>query len=211
MGRVLLACEESQAVMKAFRERGHEAFSCDLQNCSGGEPQWHYQQDAGELLREKHWDLVIAFPPCTYLTTSGNRWFNVEKYGEKAIQRDKDREAAINFFMMFANADVERVAIENPVGVMSSRFRKPDQCFHPYHFGDPAEKRTCLWLKNLPRLVPTNVVEPPERRKFKSGKTMAHWMADAWDLPPAERSKVRSKTFQGVANAMAEQWGALIE
>jgi hypothetical protein len=204
--RVLVACEESQAVCIEFRKLGHEAFSCDILPCSGGFPDWHLQQDVTELLKEK-WDMIIAFPPCTYLTVTGNRWFNVEKYGQKAIERIQDRFAATDFFMLFANADCDKIAIENPVGVMSTIWRKPDQIIHPYQFGDAFEKKTCLWLKGLPKLKPTNIVEPPPRAKYKSGKTMPLWYADAWKLPKEERSLLRSKTFPGIAASMATQWG----
>ena len=204
--KVLVACEESQAVCKAFRERGHEAYSCDIIECSGGHPEWHLQQDVLPLLKEK-WDIIIAFPPCTYLTVTGNRWFNIDRYGEKAIQRHKDRKDAIDFFMAFANADCEKIAIENPVGIMSSEWRKPDQIINPWQFGDAFEKKTCLWLKGLPELTPTNIVEIPPRKKFDSGKSMSSWYAEAWHLPKEERAKLRSKTFPGIAQAMAEQWG----
>jgi site-specific DNA-cytosine methylase len=206
--RVLVACEESQAVTKELRKLGHEAFSCDLLEQSGGHPEWHYQQDITELLKQK-WDMIIAFPPCTYLTVTGNRWFNIERYGDKAIQRHKDREEAIKFFMMFANADCEKIVIENPVGVMSSEWRKPNQIINPYQFGDPFEKKTCLWIKGLPNLVPTDVVDPPKRTEFASGKTMPAWYAEAWKLPKEERAKLRSKTFPGIAKAMATQWTKL--
>lgn len=204
--RVLVACEESQAVCKEFRRLGHEAYSCDIIPCSGGHPEWHIQQDVIPLLKEK-WDMIIAFPPCTYLTVTGNRWFNVERYGEKAIQRHKDRADAINFFMTFANADCPRIAIENPVGIMSSAWRKPNQIINPFEFGDPFEKKTCLWLKGLPKLKPTNIVDVPPRKRFDSGKSMPSWYAEAWHLPKDERAKLRSKTFPGIARAMAEQWG----
>lgn len=203
--RILVACEESQAVTIELRKLGHEAYSCDIIPCSGGHPEWHLQQDVIPLL-EEHWDMIIAFPPCTYLTVTGNRWFNVEKYGDKAIQRMKDREDAINFFMMFANANCERIAIENPVGIMSSEWRKPNQIVNPWQFGDPYEKKTCIWLKGLPELLPTDIVEVPPRTKFDSGKTMPAWYAEAWHLPKEERAKLRSKTFPGIARAMAEQW-----
>jgi hypothetical protein len=228
--KVLVACEESQVVCKAFRERGHEAYSCDIIDCSGGHPEWHIKQDVLEILNphqitysfygivfrtmdgEAHaikgkWDLIIAHPPCTFLTVTGNRWFNVERYGEKAVQRMKDREDAIKFFMAFANADCDKVVIENPVGVISTYWRKPDQIIQPYMFGDSAEKKTCLWLKGVAPLQPTNEVEPPERVKFESGKSMPKWYADAWHLPKEERSRLRSQTFPGIAKAMAEQWG----
>ncbi len=143
MLKILVACEESQAVTKEFRKLGHEAYSCDLMECSGGHPEWHLKQDVNPLLDEK-WDLVLAFPDCTYLTVTGNRWFNVEKYGDKAVQRIKDREKAIEFFLKIANIACKHIAIENPVGVMSTTWRKPDQIIQPYEFGDAFEKRTCL-------------------------------------------------------------------
>jgi len=205
MSKVLIACEESQAVTKEFRELGHKAYSCDILPCSGGHPEWHLQHDVAEILKED-WDIVIAFPPCTYLTVTGNRWFSKEKYGDRAIKRHADRKDAINFFMLFTRA-ANRVAIENPVGVMSSEWRKPDQIVNPYEFGDPFEKRTCLWLVGLPKLKTTNIVKPPERTKFKSGKTMPSWYTEAWRLPREERTKLRSKTFPGIAKAMATQWG----
>ena len=204
--KVLVACEESQAVCNEFRKLGHEAYSCDIVPCSGGHPEWHLQQDVLPLLKEK-WDMIIAFPPCTYLTVTGNRWFNIDRYGEKAIQRHKDRKEAIDFFMAFANADCERIAIENPVGIMSSEWRKPNQIINPWQFGDAFEKKTCLWLKGLPELKQTNIVEIPPRKRFDSGKSMPSWYAEAWHLPKEERAKLRSKTFPGIARAMAEQWG----
>lgn len=219
---VLVACEESQRVCIAFHERGHNAFSCDIEPCSGGHPEWHIMQDVIPLLDGRcnfkimdgiehsidgKWDLIIAFPPCTYLTVTGNRWFNVNRYGEKAIQRHKDRKDAIDFFMAFANADCKKIAIENPVGIMSSEWRKPNQIINPWQFGDAFEKKTCLWLKGLPELTPTNIVEVPPRKKFDSGKTMPSWYAEAWHLPKEERAKLRSKTFPGIAKAMAKQWG----
>ena len=219
---VLVACEESQRVCVAFRDRGHNAFSCDIEPCSGGHPEWHIMQDVIPILNGKcrfrtmdgifhaidaKWDLIIAFPPCTYLTVTGNRWFNIDRYGEKAIQRHKDRKDAIDFFMAFANADCEKIAIENPVGIMSSEWRKPNQIINPWQFGDAFEKKTCLWLKGLPELTPTNIVEIPPRKKFDSGKSMPSWYAEAWHLPKEERAKLRSKTFPGIAIAMAEQWG----
>ena len=208
--KILVACEESQAVTIELRILGHEAYSCDIEPCSGGHPEWHLQQDVVPLLKEK-WDMIIAFPPCTYLTVAGNRWFNVEKYGDKAIKRIRDREEAIKFFMMFANADCEKIAIENPVGIMSTKFRKPDQTIQPYMFGDKARKGTCLWLKGLPNLKPTNIVDMGE---IKAGGYSVGANADcardeggkiiAWNDP--RTAKIRSKTFPGIAKAMAEQW-----
>jgi len=204
--KVLVACEESQAVTKEFRALGHEAYSCDILDCSGGHPEWHLKKDLYKIIKDK-WDLIIAFPPCTYLTVTGNAWFNIEKYGDKAIQRHKDRDDAVKFFMDIANANCDKICIENPIGVMSTKWRKPDQILQPYHFGDAFEKKTCLWLKGLPKLEHTKVVKPPERTKFKSGKTMATWYLKAFSLSPKERSIARSKTFPGIAKAMADQWG----
>jgi site-specific DNA-cytosine methylase len=206
--RILVACEESQSVTIELRKLGHEAYSCDLVESSGGKPEWHLQKDLMELL-DQEWDMILAFPPCTYLTVTGNRWFNIERYGEKAIKRHEDRKAAIEFFMAIANAKCDKIAIENPVGVMSSEWRKPDQIVNPYQFGDAFEKKTCLWLKGLPLLESTNEVEPPKRAEFKSGKTMPAWYAEAWKLPKEERAKLRSKTFPGIAKAMATQWAGV--
>ena len=130
--KVLIACEESQAVTKEFRKLGHEAYSCDILDCSGGHPEWHLKKDLLKVIKDK-WDLIIAFPPCTYLTVTGNAWFNIKKYGDKAIQRHKDRDKAVKFFMNIANADCDKIAIENPIGTMSTRWRKPDQIFHNPH------------------------------------------------------------------------------
>lgn len=233
--KVLVACEESQRVCSAFRARGHEAYSCDIIDPSGGHPEWHIKQDVLGILNPYNtcpdapvanpgilfqtmdgqyhfvpkWDLIIAHPPCTYLTVTGNRWFNIEKYGDKARERWKLREEAINFFMAFANADCDHIAIENPVGVMSTNWRKPDQIVQPYFFGDPFEKKTCLWLKGLPLLKKTNEVTPEKRTEFASGKSMPAWYAAAANLPAAERSRIRSQTFPGFAEAMAEQWGEI--
>ena len=151
--RILVACEESQAVTIEMRRLGHEAYSCDIQPCSGGHPEWHIQGDALELIKLK-WDMIIAHPPCTYLTVTGNRWFNVERYGERAMKRFEERDKAIEFFIAFANADCPRIAIENPIGIMSNRFRRPDQIIQPWQFAlseeEKTEKSTCLWLKGLP-------------------------------------------------------------
>lgn len=152
------------------------------------------------------WDLVIAHPPCTYLTVTGNRWFNIEKYGDKARERFELRQDAADFFMEFANAKAEHIAIENPIGYMSTYWRKPDQIIQPYQFGDPERKATCLWLKGLPKLEPTKIVEP-EIVEYKNGKgTDSRWHVETINLPPDERSKMRSRTFPGIAEAMASQW-----
>ncbi|MBO5869527.1 MAG: DNA cytosine methyltransferase [Clostridia bacterium] len=197
--KVLVACEESQEVCKAFRERGHEAFSCDILDCSGGHPEWHLKQDVTPLL-SKEWDLIIAFPPCTDLATSGARWFEEKR-------KNGTQQKSIDFFLLFTNCKCNKIAIENPVGIMSSIYRKPDQIIEPYMFGDPFEKKTCLWLKGLPLLTSTNIVEPPPRLYFPSGKSMPEWYSKAFNLPKAERARLRSKTFPGIAHAMAEQWG----
>lgn len=238
--KILVACEESQRVCAAFRARGHEAYSCDILDPSGGHPEWHIKSDVLEILSpKKHmvgcpnypdyedfiefktmdnishivekWDLIIAHPPCTYLTVTGNRWFNIERYGDKARERHKLREEAIEFFMAFVNAECEHIAIENPIGVMSTNYRKPDQIIQPYWFGDPFEKRTCLWLKGLPQLEKTNEVTPEARTVYASGTSLPTWFADAAKLPKAERSRIRSQTFPGFAGAMAEQWGNFIK
>lgn len=217
---VLIACEESQRVCAAFRSKGHNAFSCDILEPSGGHPEWHIKGDVIPLLNPNEdgsiifitmdnvvhiilgkWDLIIAHPPCTYLTVTGNRWFNVEKYGDKALERIKLREEAFNFFMHFVNADCDKIAIENPVGYVNSHYRKPDQIIQPYQFGDPYEKKTCLWLKGLTKLEPTNIVQPPPRQQIKGGKSMPEWYSNA---PKKDRARIRSQTFPGIANAMAE-------
>lgn len=222
--RVLVACEESQAVCKEFRALGHEAYSCDIEPCSGGHPEWHIWEDVLPLINgdcsfrtmdgvqhtiDGKWDLLIAHPPCTYLTLAGNKWFKPE-YKNRFPDRVKQRENAVNFFMMFANADCKRVAIENPVCIMSSRWRKPDQYIEPYYFGEPEKKKTGLWLKGLPKLVSTNIVEPIIIQ-CKSGAKEPRWHMETMKLPPKERSKARSKTFPGIAKAMASQWGGLID
>lgn len=194
---ILIACEESQAVTKEFRKLGYEAFSCDILPCSGGHPEWHILGDVTPLLKQK-WDLIIAFPPCTHLAASGARWF---KNKPAELQRN-----AIDFFMMFANAVCPRVAIENPVGIMSSVWRKPDVIFHPYHFGDPYRKTTCLWLKGLPQLKYTNIVEPGKSVSY-GDKSLPAWYSN---LTKKNRAVNRAKTFPGVARAMAEQWGKLL-
>lgn len=218
---ILIACEESQRVCIEFRKKGFNAFSCDIQDESGGHPEGHIKQDVLPLLNgnccfktqdgDVHtilgkWDLIIAHPPCTYLCNSGNAWFNVEKYGDKARHREREREKAVQFFMKFINADCEHIAVENPIGCMSRIYRKANQIIQPYQFGHPTSKSTCLWLKNLPLLKPTQYV-PIEEHICKSGARMSEWHYRTWALKPEERGKERSKTFEGIAKAMAEQWG----
>lgn len=199
VGKVLIACEESQAVTKEFRELGIEAYSCDIEPCSGGRPEWHIQGDVTFVL-DQDWDMIIAFPPCTHLAVSGAAWFEQKR-------KDGRQQRGIDFFMLFANSKCRKIAIENPVGIISTLWRKPDQIIQPYEYGDPYSKKTCLWLKNLPLLMPTDIVGKGERTKYASGKTVPKWYADAYHLPPKERAAVRSKTFPGIARAMASQWG----
>lgn len=225
--KILVACEESQAVTIELRKLGHEAYSCDIIEESGGHPEWHIRHDVLPLITgepcdfttedgtahhmDDKWDMIIAFPPCTYLTVTGNRWFNVSKYGEKALKRARDREEAVKFFMSFVNANCDRIAIENPVGVMSTNYRKPDQIIQPYQFGSHARKKTCLWLKGLPKLVPTDIVSAGEIDSYGcSVGAAATYARDgngkilSWNDPKTAR--IRSKTFSGIASAMAEQW-----
>lgn len=219
--KVLIACEESQTVCKAFRAKGHEAYSCDIIEPSGGHPEWHILGDAIEVLKGgvittmdgvEHdvgkWDLLIAHPPCTYLTVTGNRWFNVERYGDKARQRIVERELAASFFMRFVNAECEHIAVENPIGFMNTAFRKPDQIVHPFYFAEAADdencerKATCLWLKNLKPLK-YEIKFKPRVISYRNGKgTDSLWHMNTMHLPPAERAKARSKTFPGIAKAM---------
>lgn len=229
--KALVACEESQRVCIEFRKLGHEAYSCDIEPCSGGHEEWHIQNDVLPLLNgncefqtvdgAKHeivdkWDMIIAFPPCTYLTVAGNRWFDVKRYGNKAIERAENRKKAIEFFMWFVNADCERIAIENPVGVMSTEYRKPDQIIQPWMFGHNASKGTCLWLKNLEKLNPTDIIQDNDKRKENQqvsadGKLLGFMTKNndgkIMRYNDPETAKIRSKTFHGIAKAMAEQWG----
>ena len=213
--KVLCACEESQRVCIAFRMRGHEAYSCDILDQSGGFPQWHIKADVLPLLSGnvqfftqdgtyhffKQWDMIIAFPPCTHLTVTGNRWFTE---GRKPYSL---RLEAISFFYRFVMADCDKIAIENPIGVMSTAYRKPDQIIHPYMFGDPVQKSTCLWLKGLPKLTETNnVKDQVEYHILPDGRKMSEWYYKSWS-DPKTRATIRSKTFPGIAKAMADQWG----
>lgn len=215
--KVLIACEESQEVCKAFRALGHEAYSCDLQECSGGHPEWHIQGDVLPLLNgnctfttaDTHthtqagaWDLIIAHPPCTDLAVSGARHFAQK-------QKDGRQQKSIVLFMQMALANCDRVAVENPVGIMSSAWRRPDEIIQPYQFGHPYKKTTCLWLKGLPPLKPTEIVEPEIKTyTCKNGKTV-HFSAD-YGGGGVGSGKRRSKTYPGIARAMAEQWSEYI-
>lgn len=217
---VLIACEESQEVCKAFREKGHRAFSCDIQECSGGHPEWHIMANVLPLLNGDwffytqdgvfhqivgKWDLIIAHPPCTDLAVSGARHFSQK-------QKDGRQQKAIVFFMQVALADCDRIAVENPICIMSSAWRKPDQIIQPWQFGHPFSKRTCLWLKGLPLLSPTNIVKPYEcdSHGFTIGGSLRYAVDEngkilSWKDP--RTAKERSKTFPGIAKAMADQWG----
>jgi len=203
--KILVACEESQAVTKELRKLGHEAYSCDLLDCSGGSPEWHIKGDAVAEAYSGKYEMMICFPPCTHLAVSGARHFK-EKIADGRQQQ------GIDLFMSFVNAPIEKIAIENPIGIMSTNYRKPNQIIQPWQFGDKAQKSTCLWLKNLPNLQPTKIVEKGEFFEFTSKKgvkkKMAMWYYKALQnaKTPAERSTLRSKTFPGIAKAMAEQW-----
>lgn len=233
--KVLCACEESQRVCIAFREKGHEAYSCDIIECSGGHPEWHIQADVTDLLNGNvafstcdgvshyidKWGMIIAFPPCTHLAVSGARYF------EEKRKNGKQKEA-IEFFCKFLEAKAEKVVIENPIGIISGVYvlehfpelahayclpQKPTQIIQPWQYGDHYVKSTCLWIKGVKPLVPL-FTEKPDDIEYKEWtdeygrkKRQAQWYCDAWKLPPAERAKVRSKTFPGIAKAMAEQWG----
>ena len=200
--KVLVACEFSGIVRDAFKAKGHYAMSCDLLPTE--REGLHYKGDVRDIINDG-WDLMIAHPPCTYLSGVGYQWFNEEKYGQKALDRKEKREDAILFFTELYNANINKICVENPVGYMNSHFKRPTQIIQPYMFGDEARKRTCLWLKNLPMLTPTNIVGHGDLVVYK-GKTHAKWFMDAWHLSPLERMKERSKTFQGIADAMATQW-----
>ena len=239
---ILIACEESQACCRAFRKLGHNAYSCDLFDCSGTgfgdgvaepHPEWHFNHDIATVLDKTDltlqngeqavidgdWDIMIGHPPCTFLAVSGAKWMYDPRDKDKPIEerkphpsfpnRKKDQEEGANFFMFLASADVKRIAIENPVGIMSSRWRKPDQSVQPYMFGDPYSKNTCLWIKNLRPLHPSKETEDHgERIYFGSGKSQPKWYSDGLTKTKSkeERQKWRSKTFPNIARVIAEQW-----
>mgnify|MGYP004653302889 FL=1 len=233
---VLVACEESQRVCTEFRKLGHNAYSCDLLECSGGHPEWHYQEDVLKVIKNKggtlqngkenyikgNWDIMIAHPPCTFLAVSGAKWYYHPEDKNLPIEqrrphpnfpnRAQDREDGAKFFMALADADIHYIAIENPVGIMNTRYRKPDQTVQPYYFGDRASKKTCLWLKNLPPLKPTKIVDEGEFIEFGSGRRLAKWYSDGLTKTKTaeERRTWRSKTFPGFAKAIAEQWSEVV-
>ncbi len=200
--------------MIEMRKKGHNAYSCDTLPCSGGYPEFHLQMDIFEAINSQDWDMGIFFPPCTHLTVSGNKWFKPE-FRERFPDKPRQREESIQFVKDLYNSKISKVGIENPIGVLSSRWRKPDQIIQPYHFGDPTPKSTCLWLKNLPKLIhikeddlfskKTHV--EPEYIIAKNGDKYSkiHYMSVGKEK--GERAKLRSKTFPGIAMAMADQWG----
>ena len=232
---ILIACEESQIVCKAFRARGHNAFSCDIIECSGDKPEWHLHGDIFHVIKNKggilqtgksyfldegdNWDLMIAHPPCTYLSVSGARWFyhpddahlpfEERREHPNHLGRRKLRDEARDFFLKLTKTNIKHWAIENPVGLMNTIYRKPDQIVQPYWFGDSASKKTCLWLHNLPLLEATNIVDEGDRVVLSSGKSLPKWYSDSFNtnISTEERRKLRSKTFPGFAQAMADQWG----
>lgn len=210
---ILIACEESQRVCTAFRAKGHNAYSCDIIECSGGHPEWHIKQNVISLLDGKcefttcdgiahkiddKWDMIIAFPPCTHLCNSGQRWFTEGKKPMK-LQRN-----AIAFFYKFVMANCEKIVIENPVGIMSSCYRKPNQIINPYEFGETECKKTCLWLKGVNCLTPTEII-PKKQRTNNLWKAVFNGKQYSWN--DKETARLRSQTFPGIAKAMAEQWG----
>lgn len=202
--KVLIACEESQEVCKAFRELGFEAYSCDIEECSGGHPEWHIQSNvldmigngdktistqSRDIIYVQSWDLMIAHPPCTHLAVSGARWFK---------DKQQEQKEALEFVIKLLDAPIKHIALENPISIISTKIRKPNQIIQPYMFGHGETKATCLWLKNLPELKPTNIVEGRENR--------------IWKMPPSkDRAKLRSKTYKGIAKAMAEQWSKILK
>lgn len=229
---VIIACEESQAVCKAFRNFGVNAYSCDILPSSGGHPEWHFNCDIFKIIEEKggvlengeilhidgNWDLMVAHPPCTYLSVSGARWYyhpddkhlptKERRPHPRFPNRRKHQEDALAFFIKLFEADIDKIAIENPVGVVSTRYRKPDQTVHPWMFGDEASKATCLWLKNLPKLTPTKIVGKGERVVLSSGRSLPKWYSDSFhtSISTEQRRTLRSKTFQGFAKAIVKQW-----
>lgn len=190
---ILVGCEESQAVTIAFRKRGFMAFSCDIQDCSGGHPEWHIKSDVFEAINSRKWDVGIFFPPCTFICNGAQS--NITRRPHLGILQKRENQG-VPFFMKIVNASINHIAIENPIGVMSSRYRKPDQIIRPWMFGHEYKKDVCLWLKNFPKLEATKITPGPYKK------------LDFWSTKrnPGGIS-LKSKTFQGIANAMAEQWG----
>jgi DNA (cytosine-5)-methyltransferase 1 len=227
---IIVACEESQAITKELRLLGHNAYSCDLLKCSGGRPDLHFNIDifkviknrGGELQNgdfvkiEGDWDMMIAHPPCTFLAVSGAQWYYDPKDKTKPHprypHRAEHREEAVKFFIKLWNVPIKKIVIENPIGIMSTRLHPPTQIVQPYMFGDEATKTTCLWIKGLPKLIETDLVGKGERKEFASGKSMPLWYSEAFSKAktPQERQTLRSKTFKGMAKAMALQWAGKV-
>lgn len=199
--KILLGCEESDTVRSEFEKLGHDAWSCDLIPSRNPDNKKHIQGDVLSVL-DDGWDMAIFFPPCTYLTVSANKWYKDQPKRKSGVlvgaERREARRQATNFFMELANCEIPKIAIENPIGIMSSFWRKPDQIIQPWQFGHGETKATCLWLKRLPLLSPTNIVDGREQKIWKM-------------TPSADRARERSKTFQGIAKAMAQQWGSLTQ
>ena len=230
---ILVACEESQAVCSNFRKLGFNAYSCDLLQCSGGHPEWHFNCDVFEIINnhggtlqngeqafiEGNWDLMVAHPPCTFLAVSGARWYyhpddkdlpmEQRRPHPRFPNRRQDQADGKAFFKALAEQPIPRIAVENPIGIMNTQWKKPQQIVQPYHFGDEASKTTCLWIKNLPLLKHTKEVGKGEWVELKSGRRLPKWYSDALvkAKTPEERRNLRSKTFPGFAQAIAEQWG----
>ena len=205
--KVLIGCEESQAVCKEFRRMGHEAYSCDLLPCSGGHPEWHLQMDVFDAIKLHDWEMGIFFPTCTYLTVSANKWYKDQPERKSGTlvgeARRVARQAAIKFFMDIYTCEIPKIAIENPIGVMSSEFRKPDQVLQPWMFGHGETKATCLWLRGLPKLKWFASSDLFNEATISTGREQR-----LHKLPPSQdRAMIRSKTFPGISKAMAEQWG----
>ena len=229
---IIVACEESQAVTIELRKLGHNAFSCDLLKCTGGHPEWQFNMDIFNVIANKggelqcgksveivgDWNMMIAHPPCTFLAVSGARWFyhpedsnlpvEIRRPHPNFPERLKDRDESIEFFIKLFESPIEKIAIENPVGIISTKYTKPHQIIQPWMFGDEASKTTCLWLKNLTPLKPTDIVGKGERVYLSSGKSLPKWYSDALTKSKTteERRTLRSKTFKGIAEAMALQW-----
>lgn len=220
MLKVLIACECSQTVCKEFRLLGDECYSCDLDDEYGGHPEWHIKSDCLPLLKGNcqfvtmdgvshyvgKWDLIIAHPPCTYLSRTQNQLYDRNRLGDEYVtERERERERAIKFFLAFTKLETPTL-IENPIGYMNTHYKKPTQIIQPFEYGDSASKPTCLWLFRLPKLQPTKIVDPPPSHKFPSSNTMGGWYYETMKLPRKDRAKVRSKTFPGIARAIAYQY-----
>lgn len=204
--RILIACEESQTVTIAFRNRGFECYSCDIQDASGGHPEWHIKGDALEIISKGNWDMIIAHPPCTYLSRAGARWLHRSSgLDNERFMKGLDGRA---FFMSMLNAPAKFIAVENPTPLRIFNLPPHTQAIQPYQFGHPYSKRTLLWLKNLPPLIPTQIID--DHRPFLPSNTGGKKRGQSYSIGVSKSAKQSSKTFNGVANAMADQWGSHI-